>query len=110
MFPALGRRRRQAAGTLSAGEQRMLSMARVLVEVTKVLVADELSLGLAPVIVEQIYESLRRLRDGGTALLVVEQQVGHALRLCDRFALLDHGSVSCAPLELTTSPPRAASP
>jgi branched-chain amino acid transport system ATP-binding protein len=94
MFPALGQRRRQLAATLSGGEQRMLSMARVLVEEPKVLVADELSLGLAPIVVEQIYESLRRLRGGGTSLLVVEQHVGHALRLCDRVAVLDHGSVS----------------
>jgi branched-chain amino acid transport system ATP-binding protein len=94
LFPALERRRRQAAGNLSGGEQRMLSMARVLVETPKLLVADELSLGLAPIIVEQTYESLRRLRESGTALLIVEQQVGHALRLCDRVAVLDHGVVA----------------
>jgi branched-chain amino acid transport system ATP-binding protein len=94
LFPALGQRRRQTAATLSGGEQRMLSMARVLVEEPKLLIADELSLGLAPIVVEQIYESLQRLRAGGTALLVVEQHVGHALRLCDRVAMLDHGSVS----------------
>ena len=82
------------AGTLSGGEQRMLSMARVLVEVPKVLVADELSLGLAPIIVEDVYETLQRLRQEGTSLLIVEQQVGHALRLCDRVAVLDHGTVS----------------
>ena len=94
LFPTLEHRRRQVAGTLSGGEQRMLSMARVLVEVPKVLVADELSLGLAPIVVEQLYESLQKLRSGGTALLVVEQHVGHALRLCDQVAVLDHGSVS----------------
>jgi branched-chain amino acid transport system ATP-binding protein len=94
MFPVLGRRRHQHAGTLSGGEQRMLSMARVLVEVPKVLVADELSLGLAPIIVDEIYDTLQRLRDEGTSLLIVEQQVSHALRLCDRVAVLEHGSVS----------------
>jgi len=94
MFPVLGQRRGQVAGTLSGGEQRMLSMARVLVEVPKVLVADELSLGLAPIIVEEIYETLRRLRQEGTSLLVVEQQVTHALRLCDRVMVLAHGSIS----------------
>ena len=93
MFPVLGRRRSQVAGTLSGGEQRMLSMARVLVEVPKVLVADELSLGLAPIIVDEVYETLARLRDEGTSLLIVEQQVRHALQLCDRVALLDHGTV-----------------
>jgi branched-chain amino acid transport system ATP-binding protein len=94
LFPVLGRRRSQVAGTLSGGEQRMLSMARVMVEVPKVLVADELSLGLAPIIVDELYESLGRLRAEGTALLIVEQQVGHALALCDRVAILDHGLVS----------------
>jgi branched-chain amino acid transport system ATP-binding protein len=94
LFPVLGRRRSQLAGTLSGGEQRMLSMSRVMVEAPKVLVADELSLGLAPIIVDELYESLRKLREEGTALLIVEQQVGHALRLCDRVAVLDRGSVS----------------
>ena len=93
MFPVLEQRRRQQAGTLSGGEQRMLSMARVLIEEPKVLVADELSLGLAPIIVERTYESLRRLREQGTALLIIEQQVSHALALCDRVAVLDHGTV-----------------
>jgi len=94
MFPVLGKRRGQLAGTMSGGEQRMLSMARVLVEVPKLVVADELSLGLAPIVVEQLYESLQKLRRNGTALLVVEQHVAHALKLCDRVAVLDHGSVS----------------
>jgi branched-chain amino acid transport system ATP-binding protein len=94
MFPVLGRRREQTAGTLSGGEQRMLSLARVLVYLPKVLIADELSLGLAPIIVDELYESLRRLRGEGTSLLIVEQQVVQALRLCDRVAVLDHGAVS----------------
>jgi branched-chain amino acid transport system ATP-binding protein len=94
MFPVLGRRRSQAAGTLSGGEQRMLSMARVLVEVPKVLVADELSLGLAPIIVDEIYETLARLRAEGTSLLIVEQQITHALHLCDRVAVLEHGCIT----------------
>lgn len=96
LFPALRERRQQAAGTLSGGEQRMLAMARVLVDTPKVLVADELSLGLAPRIVEQTYASLARLRETGTALLVIEQHVSHALALCDRVVLLDHGSVAWA--------------
>jgi branched-chain amino acid transport system ATP-binding protein len=94
LFPALGGRRRQLAGTLSGGEQRMLSMARVLVESPKVLVADELSLGLAPIVVDEVYANLERLRAAGTALLIVEQHVGHAVALCDRIVLLDHGAVS----------------
>lgn len=94
LIPALAGRRRQLAGTLSGGEQRMLSMARVLVEKPELLVADELSLGLAPIIVDQIYLQLERLRAAGTAMLIVEQQVSHALHLCDRAVLLDHGAVS----------------
>jgi branched-chain amino acid transport system ATP-binding protein len=96
LFPVLGRRRTQAAGTLSGGEQRMLSMARVMVEAPKLLIADELSLGLAPIIVDELYATLGRLRAEGTALLIVEQQVVHALELCDRVIVLDHGSVSWA--------------
>lgn len=94
LFPALAGRRRQLAGTLSGGEQRMLSMARVLVEEPAVLVADELSLGLAPIVIDEVYANLERLRGVGTSLLIVEQQIGHALALCDRVVLLDHGAVS----------------
>ncbi|MET0902643.1 MAG: ABC transporter ATP-binding protein [Acidimicrobiales bacterium] len=94
LFPALANRRKQVAGTLSGGEQRMLAMARVLVEEPKLLVADELSLGLAPIIVDEVYLSLDRLRDAGTALLIVEQHVGHALDLCDRVVLLDRGAIT----------------
>jgi branched-chain amino acid transport system ATP-binding protein len=94
MFPALGGRRGQLAGTLSGGEQRMLSLARVLVEKPKLLIADEMSLGLAPIIVDELYDALRRLREAGCSLLIVEQQVGHALKLCDRVALLDHGAIT----------------
>ena len=92
-FPVLADRRAQVAGTLSGGEQRMLSLARVLVEEPKLLVADELSLGLAPIIVDAIYTELARLRDLGTSLLIVEQHIGHALALCDRAVVLEHGSV-----------------
>ena len=94
LFPALERRRRQLAGDLSGGEQRMLAMARVMVEEPTVLVADELSLGLAPIIVERTYESLHRLAEQGTALLIIEQHVSHALELCDDVAILDHGAIS----------------
>jgi branched-chain amino acid transport system ATP-binding protein len=93
LFPVLGKRRHQLAGTMSGGEQRMLSMARVLVESPRLLVADELSLGLAPVVVDEVYASLERLRDAGTALLIVEQHVGHALNLCSRVVVEDHGAV-----------------
>jgi branched-chain amino acid transport system ATP-binding protein len=94
IFPRLGDRRTQVAGTLSGGEQRMLAMARVLVDAPLVLIADELSLGLAPTIVDQTYRSLARLREAGTALLVIEQHVSHALELCDRVVVMEHGGVS----------------
>ena len=94
LFPRLGERRTQVAGTLSGGEQRMLSLARVLVESPRLLIADELSLGLAPMIVDQVFETLGRISDAGTALLIVEQQVGHALKLCDRAAVLEHGLIT----------------
>jgi branched-chain amino acid transport system ATP-binding protein len=94
LFPRLLERRQQLAGTLSGGEQRMLAMARVLVDAPTLLIADELSLGLAPMIVEQIYALLATLRETGTALLVIEQHVSHALKLCDRVAVMEHGAVS----------------
>lgn len=93
-FPRLGERRRQQAGTLSGGEQRMLSLARVLVDRPALLIADELSLGLAPIIVEEVYRTLSRIRDSGTTLLIVEQQVGHALELADEAVVLAQGQVS----------------
>ena len=92
-FPILGERRKQMAGTLSGGQQRLLSLAKVLVVPSKVLVADELSLGLAPVIVDQVYEGLEEINRNGTALVVVEQQVHRALKLASWAVVLDHGSV-----------------
>ena len=94
LFPRLGERRRQLAGTLSGGEQRMLSLGRVLVESPRLLIADELSLGLAPMVVDQVFDTLAQIRAAGTALLIVEQQVSHALGLCDRAAVLEHGVIS----------------
>ena len=94
LFPRLGERRGQLAGTLSGGEQRMLSLARVLVESPRLLIADELSLGLAPMVVDRVFETLGQIRAAGTALLIVEQQVGHALELCDRAAVLEHGLIT----------------
>ena len=92
-FPILGERRRQLGGTLSGGQQRLLSLAKVLVVPSKVLVADELSLGLAPVVVDTVYEGLREINRNGTALVVVEQQVPRALQLANWAVVLNHGSV-----------------
>jgi len=94
LFPWLGQRRTQAAGSLSGGEQRMLSLARVLVDPPRLLVVDELSLGLAPIVVEEVYRTLRRIQEEGTALLVVEQQMTHALHLADEVVVLDNGRVT----------------
>lgn len=93
-FPLLGERRKQMAGTLSGGQQRLLSLAKVLVVPSKVLVADELSLGLAPVVVDQVYDGLREINRNGTALVVVEQQVHRVLELANCAVVLDHGHVA----------------
>ena len=93
-FPVLGERRKQLAGTLSGGQQRLLSLAKVLSAPPRLLVADELSLGLAPVVIEQVYDSLRRINAAGTALLVVEQQVDRCLEFASKAVVLDHGEVA----------------
>jgi branched-chain amino acid transport system ATP-binding protein len=93
MFPRIGERRTQLAGTLSGGEQRMLSLARVLVEKPKLLIADELSLGLAPIIVDEVYRTLETIRDAGTTLLIVEQHVHHALEISDNAIVLVKGEI-----------------
>jgi branched-chain amino acid transport system ATP-binding protein len=94
MFPRLRDRRRQVAGTLSGGEQRMLSLSRVLVERPRLLIADELSLGLAPIIVDEVYDTLARIRDAGTTLMIVEQHVHHALGLADETMVMVKGEVA----------------
>jgi branched-chain amino acid transport system ATP-binding protein len=93
-FPVLGERRKQRGGTLSGGQQRLLSLAKVLVVPPKLLVADELSLGLAPVVVDAVYEGLQEINRAGTALLVVEQQVDRVLSLADQAVVLEHGAVA----------------
>jgi branched-chain amino acid transport system ATP-binding protein len=93
-FAILGERRRQLAGTLSGGQQRLLSLAKVLVVPPQVLVADELSLGLAPVVVDTVYEGLREINRNGTAIIVVEQQVTRVLELASKAVVLDRGSVA----------------
>ncbi len=92
-FPILGERRRQMGGTLSGGQQRLLSLAKVLVVPPKVLLADELSLGLAPVVVDAVYDGLAQINRNGTALVVVEQQVHRVLKLATWAVVLEHGSV-----------------
>jgi branched-chain amino acid transport system ATP-binding protein len=93
MFPRLGERRAQHAGTLSGGEQRMLSLARVLVDPPRLLIVDELSLGLAPKIIDELYATLRHVNEAGTALLIVEQYVARAVSLAQSVVVLQHGEV-----------------
>jgi branched-chain amino acid transport system ATP-binding protein len=94
LFPRLGERRRQDAGSLSGGEQRMLTLARALVLAPALLIADELSLGLAPIITNEVYDVLRRILAAGTSLLVIEQQVDHALALADHVIVLERGEIA----------------
>jgi branched-chain amino acid transport system ATP-binding protein len=94
LFPRLGERRGQLAGTLSGGEQRMLSLARVLVTPPRLLIADELSLGLAPIVIDEVYRTLGEVRNAGASVLLIEQYVHHALSLADRVVLLDKGQVA----------------
>ncbi len=93
-FPVLAERRKQLGGTLSGGQQRILSLAKVLAVPPKLLIVDELSLGLAPVIVDQVYDGLSAIHQEGCALLVVEQQVDRVLAIADRAVLLVKGAVA----------------
>ena len=92
-FPRLGERLDQAAGTLSGGEQQMLALSRALVARPRVLMMDEISMGLAPIVVDQLYEAVNALRAAGTTILLVEQYLTHALKLADICYVLSKGEV-----------------
>jgi branched-chain amino acid transport system ATP-binding protein len=92
-FPALADRRRQIAGTLSGGEQQMLSLMRAYLAKPRVVLVDEASLGLAPLVVDSIFEFLGRIAASGVSLLVVEQYVNRALALAETVYLLNQGSI-----------------
>ena len=93
-FELLAERRSQRAGTLSGGQQRLLALAVALIDPPALLVADELSLGLAPGILDEIYASLAELKRQGTSLLIIEQQTGRALDMADRAVVLSGGLVA----------------
>ncbi len=93
-FPRLEERRRQIAGTLSGGEQQMLAMGRALMSRPKLLMLDEPSMGLAPILVEQIFDIIKELHAAGTTILLVEQNARAALNVADRAYVLETGKIS----------------
>ena len=93
-FPRLKERHRQIAGTLSGGEQQMLAIGRALMSHPKLLMLDEPSMGLAPIIVEQIFEIIQELHKAGTTILLVEQNAQMALSVADRAYVLETGKIS----------------
>ena len=93
-FPRLKEREKQIAGTLSGGEQQMLAMARALMSKPKLLMLDEPSMGLAPILVEQIFEIIQNLHKAGTTILLVEQNAQMALSVADRAYVLETGKIS----------------
>ena len=92
-FPRLKERRKQVAGTLSGGEQQMLAMGRALMSNPKLLMLDEPSMGLAPILVEQIFDIIKNLHKAGTTILLVEQNAQMALSVADRAYVLETGRV-----------------
>ena len=93
-FPRLKERERQVAGTLSGGEQQMLAMGRALMSKPKLLMLDEPSMGLAPILVEQIFDIIKELHAAGTTILLVEQNAQMALSVADRAYVLETGNIT----------------
>ncbi len=93
-FPRLKERRKQTAGTLSGGEQQMLAMGRALMSKPSLMMLDEPSMGLAPILVEQVFDIIRELHEAGTTILLVEQNAQMALSIADRAYVLETGKIS----------------
>ena len=94
LFPILKERAHQFAGTLSGGEQQMLAIGRGLMANPKIILLDEPSLGLAPLIVNQVYQLISAIRDSGITVLLVEQNAKKALSLCDKAYVLENGRIT----------------
>ena len=93
LFPRLAERRNQIAGTLSGGEQQMLAMGRALMSHPKLLMLDEPSMGLSPLLVDQVFEIIKDINKSGTTVLLVEQNAGKSLAISDRAYVLENGSI-----------------
>ncbi|MFQ6058793.1 MAG: ABC transporter ATP-binding protein [Anaerolineae bacterium] len=93
LFPVLAERRRQQAGTLSGGERQMLSIGRAVMRKPRLLLVDEISMGLAPMLVEAVFGALRELREQGVSLLLVEQNAHEALQIVERGYVLENGRI-----------------
>ncbi len=104
-FPRLKERRKQIAGTLSGGEQQMLAMSRALMSHPKLMMLDEPSMGLAPILVDQIFDIIKQLHKSGTTILLVEQNARKALQIADRAYVLETGgmTLSGTGIELASS-------
>lgn len=94
LFPRLKERRKQVAGTLSGGEQQMLAMSRALMSKPRLMMLDEPSMGLAPILVDQIFDIIRELHKAGTTILLVEQNASKALEIADRAYVLETGTLT----------------
>ena len=92
-FPRLAERKNQIAGTLSGGEQQMLAIGRAMMSRPKLLLLDEPSMGLSPLLVDQVFEIIKQLRDDGTTILLVEQNAGKSLAISDRAYVLELGEI-----------------